>query len=76
MNANMHWSLGKEAHDKIAHNIDPVLNEKYFWVYFIRQYILAPFNSKLSSDSMRLARKEKEENIQVNRSKQLVDEVA
>ena len=60
MNANLHWSLTKEAHEKIAHKIDPALNEKYFWGYIFKAYILGPIVKKFKTKSMRLERKEKE----------------
>lgn len=60
MNANLHWSLTKEAHEKIAHKIDPSLNEPYFWGYIFKAYIIAPFNKRFRTKSMRLARKAQE----------------
>lgn len=60
MNANMHWSLAKEAHEKIAHKIDPSLNEPYFWGYIFKAYVIAPFVKRFQTKSMRLARKAKE----------------
>jgi fatty acid desaturase len=60
MNANMHWSLTQEAHEKIAHKIDPSLNEPYFWGYIIKAYFIAPFNKRFRTKSMRLARKARE----------------
>ena len=60
MNANLHWSLTKEAHEKIAHKIDPALNEPYFWGYILKAYIIAPFNKRFRTKSMRLERKARE----------------
>lgn len=62
MNANMHWSLSKEAHEKIADKIDPILNEPTFWGYIFRAYIFAPINSRFATKSMRLARIKQEAN--------------
>ncbi len=56
MNANLHWSKLPEAHKKIEHLIDPVLNEKSFWGYLFRAYILSIFNPKYRTKSMRLRR--------------------
>ncbi|MFK7796064.1 MAG: fatty acid desaturase [Aureispira sp.] len=60
MNANLHWSLTREAHEKIAHKIDPSLNEPSFWGYIFRAYIISPFNNRFRTKSMRLERKAKE----------------
>jgi hypothetical protein len=62
MNANMHWSEAKEAHEKIAHKIDPSLNEPSFTGYIFKAYFLAPFIKRFKTKSMRLARKKKEAN--------------
>jgi len=51
-----HWSQMREAHQKIAHRIDPVLNEKYFWWMMARTFLLAPFVPAFRSRSLRLAR--------------------
>jgi fatty acid desaturase len=65
MNANLHWSLTPEAHAKVADKIDPSLNEKYFWGYVFKQYILGPlFARKKLTSSMRLERKAKEHGMQ------------
>ncbi len=60
MKTNLHWSLTKEEHYKIAAHIDPSLNEPSFWAYMFRQYIASPFIKKWGSKSMRLARKANE----------------
>jgi len=62
MNANMHWSEAQAAHEKVAHKIDPSLNEPSFWGYIFKSYIFAPFNKRFGTTSMRLARKKKEAN--------------
>lgn len=54
--ANLHWSQTPEEHKKIEHLIDPVLNEKSFWRFIIRNYFLAIFVPRLGSVSMRLKR--------------------
>ena len=38
------------------HLIDPSLNERSFWWYMLRVYLLAPFNSRFGSVSKRLER--------------------
>ena len=63
INANKHWSLALEEHNKIKDKIDPSLNEPYFWGYVIKQYFVAPFISKFGTKSMRLARKERENQL-------------
>lgn len=75
MNANMHWSLGKEAHEKIMDKVDPSLNEKYFWGYIFKAYILGPIAKKFKTKSMRLERKAKEANSPTTNNKN-VEEVA
>jgi beta-carotene hydroxylase len=54
--ANIHWSDTPSAHAKIAHNIDPVLNEPSFWGYMIRVYVLSPVFPRFKTRSMRLER--------------------
>jgi fatty acid desaturase len=54
--AGIHWSKTPEAHAKIAHLIDPALNEPSFWGYMIRTYILGLFSSRFQTKSMRLRR--------------------
>lgn len=39
----MHWSKLRSAHDEIAPHIDPRLIHRSICVYFIRQYVMAPF---------------------------------
>ncbi|MDW8221132.1 MAG: fatty acid desaturase, partial [Bacteroidota bacterium] len=39
--AYLHWSQTPEAHRAIEHKIDPMLNERSFWWYMIRVYVLA-----------------------------------
>lgn len=52
----IHWSNTPAAHRKIQHLIDPSLNERSFWWYILRVYLLAPFHSSFRSVSMRLQR--------------------
>ncbi|MBL8005266.1 MAG: fatty acid desaturase [Candidatus Kapabacteria bacterium] len=54
--AGMHWSKLKEEHERIQHNIDPLLNERSMWWYLIRVYILGVFVPKFRTNSMRLER--------------------
>lgn len=59
-NPGIHWSETPAAQKKIAHLIDPSLNERSFWWYIVRVYLLAPFNSRLGTVSKRAERIEKE----------------
>jgi beta-carotene hydroxylase len=52
----LHWSELKALHEKIAHNIDPSLNEKSMAWMFIRMYALAPFIPSLRGRNMRQER--------------------
>lgn len=52
----LHWSQLPEAHAKIAHRIDPQLNEVSLGWYVIRTYVLGLFIPKFRSKSMRLER--------------------
>lgn len=54
--AGVHWSLTPELHNKVADKIDPVLNQKSFWGYIIKAYVLSIFSTKFKTDSMRLRR--------------------
>jgi beta-carotene hydroxylase len=45
----MHWSKLKEAHDKIAPEINPALLQRSLWWYWLKQYLLAPFAPSLGS---------------------------
>ena len=55
-NPGMHWSKLPAAHAKIADQIDPRLNERSFWRFMIRVYVLGLFSRKARSSSMRLER--------------------
>lgn len=54
--AGVHWSKNKEAHEKVAHLIDPSLCEKSFWGYILRVYFGGLLIPSLRTKSMRLAR--------------------
>lgn len=54
--ANMHWSETPAAHRAIAHNIDPVLIQKSFFVYMFRTYVMGTFSRRWKTTSMRLSR--------------------
>jgi fatty acid desaturase len=54
--AHTHWSKNREEHAKVAHLIDPVLNQPSFWGYIIKAYFLAPFSKQFATESMRLRR--------------------
>ena len=59
--AGLHWSKTPEAFKAIEPMIDPALNERSFWGYMIRVYIIAPFAPKLRTNSKRIARLQKQE---------------
>jgi beta-carotene hydroxylase len=52
----IHWSETPAAQRKIERLIDPSLNERSFWWYLLRVYLLAPFHSRFGSVSKRLER--------------------
>jgi fatty acid desaturase len=52
----IHWSETPAAQQKIQDLIDPSLNERSFWWYILRQYLITPFHSRSGTVSMRLAR--------------------
>lgn len=56
MNASLHWSELRPAHNKIKDKIHPDLLEKTFLGYMFRAYLLAPIFPKYRTKSMRLAR--------------------
>jgi beta-carotene hydroxylase len=58
-NPGMHWSATPAAQKKIEHLIDPSLNERSFWWYIVRVYLLAPFDSRFGTVSKRTERIEK-----------------
>ena len=61
MKASIHWSQMRQAHQRIAHLIEPHLKEKVILVYLVKTYIVAPFHSAYKTTSMRLARKSREQ---------------
>lgn len=66
--AGLHWSVVPEEHKKIAHLIDPSLQERSFWWYIFRSYFLGLFIKKYKTHSMRLERLENKpiENTSLN----------
>lgn len=52
----VHWSKLREKHDKVAHKIDPRLNEDNFAWYLFRVYILGLFSPSFQTYNMRLER--------------------
>ncbi len=69
--ANIHWSQTPEAHAKIAHHIDPALNERSFWWYMLRVYVISPLFPSLGTHSMRLNRlqtQQQQPNVSVPKS--------
>jgi len=53
-----HWSELKEKHESMIDKIHPTLNEKNFFWFLFRVYILGIFNESYSSKNMRMARME------------------
>src|SRR5580658_8960452 len=45
----IHWSRTPAAQAGILHLIDPALNERSFWWYVTRVYLLAPFHPRFGS---------------------------
>ena len=58
--AGTHWSEIPAEHRKVEHLVDASLNEKSFWWYLCRNYLLGAFHHKYRTDSMRLQRIEAE----------------
>ena len=56
LSPGVHWSKLREKHDKIAHKIDPRLNEENFAWYLFRVYILGLFSPSFHTENMRLER--------------------
>ncbi len=54
--AGSHWSKAPELHAAVAHKINPVLIERSFWWYIVRNYFLGAFIPKMRTKSLRLAR--------------------
>jgi len=54
-----HWSKLREKHNKIAHKIDPRLNNDNILWHLFKVYILGIFNSTYRTDNMRMERIEK-----------------
>jgi beta-carotene hydroxylase len=52
----IHWSETPAAQKEIQHLIDPALNERSFWWFVLRVYLLAPFHSGFGTVSKRLER--------------------
>ncbi len=52
----IHWSLTPGAQRKILNRIDPTLNERSFWWFMAKNYVLGPFHAPFHTVSMRLAR--------------------
>ena len=64
--AGLHWSNVPEAHKEIEQNINPILLERSFWWFIVKSYFLSVFIKKYRTDSMRLERKSKEEQSQID----------
>ncbi len=60
MQPGLHWSTTPAAHKKVAHLIDPKLQELSMMWYFFRIYFLGIFLKSCRTDSMRLARQKSE----------------
>jgi fatty acid desaturase len=52
---NLHWSELPAEHAKIAHLIDPKLNEPSFWGMILKFYVLGAFSDRYRSQPMRPA---------------------
>jgi fatty acid desaturase len=52
----IHWSETPAAQKLILNRIDPTLNERSFWWYVVRVYLLAPLHPAFTSVSRRLQR--------------------
>ena len=52
----IHWSKTPAAQKEIEHLIAPSLNERSFWWYMVRVYLLAPIFPGLATESMRVKR--------------------
>ena len=64
--AGLHWEKVPKAHKEIENNINPILQERSFWWYIVRSYIISIFIPKFRTNSMRLERMRKEEMIHNN----------
>ena len=62
--ASVHWSQLPAAHAKIAHLIEPHLNQSTIIGYLVRTYVLEPLRLLPSSVSMRLQRTQQKEDTQ------------
>ena len=47
-----HWSRLRAVHDEIAPRIDPSLVLSSLWLYWFRQYLLAPFFPSLGTQQL------------------------
>jgi fatty acid desaturase len=56
LSPGIHWSETPAAQRRIEGLIDPSLNERSFWWYVVRVYLLAPIYSPFRSASKRLER--------------------
>ncbi len=56
LSPGIHWSETPAAQKEIQSRIDPALNERSFWWYILRVYLLAPFHSEFGTVSKRLER--------------------
>ncbi|MEY2480050.1 MAG: hypothetical protein QOI04_977 [Verrucomicrobiota bacterium] len=63
--AGTHWSEIPLEHQRVAPLVDASLNEKSFWWYIARNYVLGAFNKNYRTESMRLHRIEAEQSARV-----------
>ena len=61
--AGLHWNKAAQAHNEIKQNIDPILLERSFWWYIARSYFLSIIIPKFRTNSMRLERIKKAEQV-------------
>ena len=61
--ASVHWSQLPAAHKKIAHQIEPHLNQSTIIGYLLKTYLLEPLRILPVSSSMRLQRQRQKEKV-------------
>lgn len=59
-NPRLHWSESRAAHYKVAHKMDPRVNEPSYVWYMFRTYILGIFFKSARTENMRAERQERE----------------
>jgi len=72
--ASIHWSELREAHMRIAHLIDPKLNERSIWGFLMKSYILSPFMTFFKTKSLRMVRKANEKSASTGNTLSISDQ--